>query len=144
MEYPLILPPAKRILFTSSREHTDREFIKRHLTPFWRPRITLVHGACKGGDMIADDIWRSWGGLTELHPVLQDHWDFYGLAAGPLRNAHMVDLGADKCLAFPIGRSKGTRGCYRLAKDAGIPSEMFEYPDCRCAMCNKESSCGWG
>lgn len=144
MDYPLILPPAKRILFTGSREHTDIGFIKRHLTPYWRPRITLVHGDCDGADKLVDALWRSWGGLTEPHPVKQEHWDFYGRAAGPLRNAYMVELGADKCLAFPIGRSKGTRGCHRLAKDAGISSEIFEYPDCLCNMCNKEDMRGLG
>lgn len=135
----LIFPPAKRLLLTSSREHKDRAFIKKHLTPLWRPRMILVHGACRGGDMIADEIWKSWGGLTEPHPVKKIHWDYYGLGAGPERNRFMVNLGADECVAFPIGRSKGTRGCYDLAREAGIPRKIFEYPDCTCELCTVES-----
>jgi hypothetical protein len=47
-------------------------------------------------------------------------WTTHGKAAGPIRNARMVALGADVCLAFPKGESRGTRGCMRLAEKAGI------------------------
>lgn len=40
--------------------------------------------------------------------------------AGPRRNAYMVSLGADICLAFPLPGSRGTRNCMRLARQAGI------------------------
>jgi hypothetical protein len=39
----------------------------------------------------------------------------------------MVDLGADLCLAYPRGASKGTRGCAKMAVDAGIPTLMTEW-----------------
>lgn len=42
-------------------------------------------------------------------------------AAGPLRNQHTVDLGADKCIAAPTEGSRGTWDCVRRAKAAGIP-----------------------
>jgi hypothetical protein len=32
----------------------------------------------------------------------------------------MVSLGADVCLAFPLGASPGTRGCMNIAERAGI------------------------
>jgi hypothetical protein len=32
----------------------------------------------------------------------------------------MVDLGADLVLAFPLGKSEGTRDCIRRATAAGI------------------------
>ena len=131
----LILPPRNRLLLTSSREHSDYAFFVRHLRPRFSPETVLVHGACRGGDLLADGIWKSWGGVTEPHPVKKVHWDYYGLGAGPERNRFMVDLGADECVAFPIGKSKGTRGCYDLARDAGIPSKIFEYPDCMCELC---------
>jgi hypothetical protein len=34
----------------------------------------------------------------------------------------MVELGADFCIGFPLGESKGTRGCMELARKAGIPT----------------------
>ena len=40
---------------------------------------------------------------------------------GHVRNHHMVSLGADLCLAFPLGESRGTRGCMAAAHKAGIP-----------------------
>lgn len=33
----------------------------------------------------------------------------------------MVNSGADICLAFPIGTSKGTRHCMSLVEQANIP-----------------------
>lgn len=44
----------------------------------------------------------------------------YCPGAGPRRNAQMVGMGADVCLAMPMGLSYGTKGCARLAKKAGI------------------------
>lgn len=41
-------------------------------------------------------------------------------AAGPLRTRDMVALGADLVLAFPLGPSRGTRSCMRLARQAGL------------------------
>ncbi|MGY1896168.1 SLOG family protein [Nocardia gipuzkoensis] len=40
--------------------------------------------------------------------------------AGHLRNQFMVDLGADLVIAFPLGKSLGTRDCMRRARGAGI------------------------
>ncbi|BBX09437.1 hypothetical protein MAIC_42400 [Mycolicibacterium aichiense] len=54
----------------------------------------------------------------EWHPA---DWDQYGKAAGHIRNNHMVSLGADLCLPFPLGESRGTRGCMLAAQKAGIP-----------------------
>ena len=57
------------------------------------------------------------------HPA---DWDKHGKAAGMIRNREMVALGADICLAFPIGRSPGTRACIREAQRAGIPVRVRE------------------
>jgi hypothetical protein len=48
-------------------------------------------------------------------------WHVYGRRAGHARNARMVLAGADICVARPIGASRGTRDCMRLAAAAGIP-----------------------
>lgn len=45
-------------------------------------------------------------------------------AAGNYRNQHMVDLGADAALAFPLRRSVGTRDCIRRLRVAGIPTRV--------------------
>jgi hypothetical protein len=122
-----------RILITGSRDWTDRETIARALSDAIRSYhqhnpLTLVHGACPtGADKIADELWRSWMFRCDLaEPDMHEaDWATHGKAAGPIRNAHMVSLGADICLAFPLGVSRGTRNCMRLAREAGIP--VVEY-----------------
>lgn len=86
------------------------------LRGFGFDRVVLIHGGARGADMLAAHIGRSMGLEIEAHPA---RWDVYGKAAGPLRNKEMVELGADLVLAFPVGESRGTRGCMRLAREKG-------------------------
>lgn len=120
-----------RILLTGSRDWVDEALIWDALYPYLPARgslmhtVTLVHGDCPtGADALASLLWTANGGLEEPHPA---QWDLYGKAAGPIRNRKMVELGAGVCLAFPLGRSAGTRGCMRLAEAAGIP--VINYGD---------------
>lgn len=116
----------RRILVTGSRNWTDREAIRFALLETTRAfglDFVLVHGDCPtGADAIAAEIWQDMGGKCEAHPA---NWVKYGRAAGPIRNQQMVDLGADACLAFPMGDSRGTRGCMCMAAVAGIPVTNF-------------------
>lgn len=85
--------------------------------------LTVVHGACpKGADFLASLVVQECASegrqmAEEAHPA---DWDTYGITAGFRRNAEMVELGADVCLAFFAGPSKGTKHCSNLAKKAGI------------------------
>jgi hypothetical protein len=51
----------KRLLITGSRDWTDRQVIRDALAEAWaelRPgEIVLVHGAARGADSIAADVW---------------------------------------------------------------------------------------
>lgn len=116
-------------------------------------RLVIVHGACPTG---ADEEAARFGGWAkqagaeeigmevEVEPHPAD-WDgpctsrcrpnhrrpwrdgaTYCPAAGARRNREMADLGADLCLAFPLGRSPGTRDMIRKAKAAGVPVEVVE------------------
>jgi hypothetical protein len=120
----------KRILVTGSRDWTDRDTIRTALVNAWidlgRPMTAnLVQGECHlgGADQIAAEIWRGWGFPVEGHPAEMGP---NGHVLGPKRNAHMVSLGADVCLAFPLPSSRGTRNCMRLAREAGIPVKVYE------------------
>jgi hypothetical protein len=53
-----------------------------------------------------------------LHPGVLET---YCPTAGPRRNYHLVNLGADTCLAFIAGGSRGASHTARLAEEAGIP-----------------------
>lgn len=120
-----------RILVTGSRHWTDRDTIRRALVDTidnWTARggcgyVTVIHGGAPGADRIAGEIARELRCAVEVHPA---DWDRHGRRAGPIRNAEMVQAGADVCLAFPLGQSRGTRGCIRLAELAGIPVHVYE------------------
>lgn len=119
-----------RILVTGSRHWIDEATIEYALCDALDrlggySDTTLVHGACHlgGADMIADSTWRRWDLPVEPHPAERDA---NGRILGPERNALMVNLGADLCLAFPLADSRGTRNCMRLAREAGIPVWTFE------------------
>ncbi|MFE7717537.1 SLOG family protein [Nocardia rhizosphaerihabitans] len=117
-----------RVLVTGSRDLKDErtviEALHELLDTAIRERrlpMVVVHGDCPtGADAVAHG-WtrtiRSQYVIEEAHPA---DWVRFGKAAGPLRNAHMVSLGADICIAFPRGESRGTRGCMELAEAAGI------------------------
>ena len=117
-----------RILVTGSRNWTDWNAIATAIgraSTGWSPSsVTVVHGACPtGADAIADELADRFGFTVERHPA---DWDRHGRAAGPIRNQEMVNLGADVCLALPLGSSRGTYDCMSRAKAACIPVRVIK------------------
>jgi len=126
-----------RILVTGSREWNDHNIV------LWELRriadgasdVTLVHGGARGADQIAARWAHNLGWTVEEHEA---NWDscgndcdkshkrqrvtgeWYCPRSGFVRNAEMVKLGADICVAFYKGASKGTDMCATLAEKAGI------------------------
>jgi hypothetical protein len=113
-----------RVLVTGSREWAE-------LAPVWGPlkdacdthgtdRIIIVHGGARGADALAAEYASTYGMRSEPHPA---RWHEFGKSAGFRRNAEMVALGADLCLAFykQGAGNKGTDHCAKLAEAAGIP-----------------------
>jgi hypothetical protein len=109
-----------RVIVTGSRDWCDRHLMRAVLSQLPNGS-TIVHGAYKGADAIADELARELGHTPEPQAA---KWKELGPKAGPLRNQEMVDSGADLVLAFPLGRSKGTWDCVDRAKRAGIRVEM--------------------
>jgi hypothetical protein len=136
------MTPPTRVLVTGSRDwesyhwlaHSLRTVLE-HAGPF-----TLVHGACPRG---ADQMASEWAGIFADHGITEERhpadWDTHGKQAGYQRNAHMVSLGADLCLAFQMPctmgarcprtrphASHGTAHCADLAEKAGILTQRFD------------------
>ena len=123
----MIRPDYRRVLVTGSRDWTDEQAIADALLDTWHDAtedgadgILVVHGACpKGADKLAAD-WAAANGIPqEAHPA---DWNTNGKAAGFIRNQHMVNLGADICLAFIQDGSRGASHTAQLAEQAGIPT----------------------
>lgn len=116
----------RRILITGSRDWTDETAVHTLILAeaFNLPpgEVVVIHGDCTtGADVIADAFARKQGYTVEAYPA---DWS-QGRKAGPLRNQHMVDLGADICLAFPLPGSRGTLGCMKMAHRAGISLRVW-------------------
>lgn len=112
----------RRVLITGSRTWDDWRTIEVALREEWYAAnwggVTVVHGGARGADLTADYLAKRMGLVVESHPA---RWDLLGKRAGYVRNQHMVDLGADVCLAFIKDQSRGAMMCARIAEAAGIP-----------------------
>lgn len=117
-----------RILITGSRtwqkEMTIRDAIEdQWLTTLIHEQNTLVHGGAAGADTMA----AKWGDFfaMDIEGHLAD-WQKHGKRAGFVRNAEMVALGADVCLAFIRDESKDATMTADLAEKAGIHVIRFK------------------
>ncbi|WP_372494947.1 SLOG family protein [Micromonospora salmantinae] len=123
-----------RIIVTGSRDWATPEKVWTNLDAICvaapvDTTYTIVHGDCPTG---ADRFAREWcehyadfppelfGVIIteERHPA---EWERYGKRAGFLRNAAMIELGADVVLAFIRNDSKGASMTAKLAERTGIP-----------------------
>lgn len=114
----------KRILITGSRTWASPLTILEaiYLVADGDDAI-VVSGACpRGADRMAEDAAIELGLTVERHPA---DWDTLGKRAGFVRNAEMVALGADVCLAFIRDYSKGATHTAHLAEKAGIPTTRY-------------------
>jgi YspA, cpYpsA-related SLOG family len=110
-----------RVIVCGSRRWRDRDMIADRLSDLPVDSI-IVHGAAGGADSIAHQEAQKLGLLVEPHPA---RWEELGKRAGYVRNKEMAELGADLCLAFWDGRSKGTMHMVDLAEEYGIPFELI-------------------
>lgn len=117
---------ASRLLITGSRDWTDEVEIMSAIASVAIPpeSWTLVSGACPtGADAIAEGFAEGLGLTVERHPA---DWNAYGKSAGFRRNAEMVELGAEVCLAFIRNGSKGATHTANMAEKAGIETIRIE------------------
>lgn len=129
------MPDPYRLLVTGSRDWDDvtaiGAAIEQAVIDAGDRPVLVVHGACpSGADWHADHYarWMRGKGCTvdvEPHPA---NWRPNGKldrSAGFRRNAEMVNLGADLCLAFIRNQSRGASHTAALAEQAGIPVRRY-------------------
>lgn len=107
----------KRVIVCGGRDFTSVGRLSVTLTQlgFDLGDFMVIHGDAPGADRMAGQ-WARVAGVPEVRVPAQ--WDTHGAAAGPIRNAWMLNLQPDLVVAFPGGR--GTADMVRQAKAAGV------------------------
>lgn len=109
-----------RCIVTGGRDYADRYHVYTVLDRVVREDgfLTVVEGGASGADLIAYE----WG-VARGYDVLTfvANWKKHGKAAGPIRNAEMIEACKDMAtvvVAFPGGR--GTADMVRQSTRAGL------------------------
>lgn len=104
-----------RLWVAGGRDFTDRQAVKEMLIEYheW----TLITGAARGTDLMAEDIWRS---FQRPYIGVPARWAAYGGGAGPIRN-HTIgsQWEPERLMTFPGG--SGTENARQVARKLGIP-----------------------
>jgi hypothetical protein len=122
---------AYRVLITGSRGWKYVDVVRRELrrvvedTGLMPEEVIVVHGGAAGADNLAGLVAEELGMRVEVHKA---DWAAFGKTAGFLRNAEMVNLGAERVLAFWDGNSRGTSHTINLALNAGLDLRVFKSP----------------
>ncbi len=119
---------SRRVLVCGGRDYRNRTRVVEVLDLIHDadPISMLLHGGASGADRFAE-----WWALTHRDYesiaclAFDAEWSKHGRAAGPIRNARMLEEGKpDLVVAFPGGR--GTQDMVTRAKVAGVPvHEVF-------------------
>jgi hypothetical protein len=104
------------VLFSGSREWTDRARVRRDLEGLPAGSLVIEGGA--GG---LDKIVRDEAPALGLHVATVDAlWKVHGKPAGYRRNETMAMLQPDFLYAYPLGESRGTRHMIEIAEREAI------------------------
>lgn len=107
-----------RVLVCGGRDYDNRDHIWNtlcHLDAKRRIEV-IVHGCAPGADT-EGMLWAQ--ANNRKHAPFAADWKAHGRAAGPIRNARMLEEGKpDFVLAFPGGR--GTKDMIEKAERAGV------------------------
>ena len=116
-----------KFLVTGDRDWVNRDVISQRLSYIPSGWI-LVHGAARGADSIADELWEKATGKDHVLPFAAD-WNKWGKRAGPIRNRQMLTANPEIeiVIAFhnEIGMSKGTKDMVIQAMKKGLPVEII-------------------
>lgn len=114
-----------RAAVSGSRHLRDEAFVRGRLAHLLGPRlpfVSLLHGGCRGVDLIA----AAWG--AEVGVMVEEFaadWKAHGRRAGPYRNTDMVST-AHGLIAFLAKDSRGTADAIAKADRLGMPIVLYE------------------
>ena len=122
------------VAFSGSRRATGQEhvaIVQRELAALVDrigiDRLAVVHGAADGIDLAVDVCCQHMGIQVVRCPA---NWKLLGSAAGPRRNAFMLDfVKVSEVVALPDSESVGTRGMIHQCERRGIPCRVVELGD---------------
>lgn len=103
-----------------SRTFQDYSYLKKTLQEYEGIQL-IVSGGARGADFLAEKYAREFN--VPIRIYVPD-WQKYGKAAGPIRNRLIIDA-ADHVVAFWDGVSKGTKSSIDMAKEKGIPCDIY-------------------
>ena len=115
-----------RVLICGGRQWTDRNRTFEALDEYHQqtPIDTVIHGAARGADTLADQWAHSRNVPVEAFPVSSADWRRFGKVAGHLRNQRMLKEGApNEVVAFPGGA--GTADMIHRARAAKLPVKQL-------------------
>lgn len=106
----------KTLLITGSRGWNDLDLIQRtfDLLQLEHPNVKwkVIHGGCRGADLMADEVAKKRGWFVESMPVTSADWRKHGKKAGFLRNTEMIwKHRPHHAIAFQLNDSPGTGHC---------------------------------
>lgn len=108
------LPQVDLLWVAGGRHYTDRMRIEEVLRPYGEEGFWLIHGAARGADQIAEQMWRAW---QLMYIGVPAEWGRYGKSAGPRRNELIAAYGPSRLIAFPggVGTENAKATAYRLS-----------------------------
>src|SRR5688500_11325531 len=111
-----------RVLICGDRGWSDRQAIAEFVELLSDDSV-VIHGGARGADRMAGEEAAARG--LEVIEVKAD-WARYGRAAGPIRNAAMLDEDPELVVAFheDLSESKGTANMVKQARKAGLPVDV--------------------
>jgi len=108
-----------KVIIAGSREYSDYAVLAQRcdflLSEISDP-IEIVSGTARGADSLGERYASERGLQCTRFPA---DWDNLGRSAGPVRNIQMAEY-ADALIAFPIGKSVGTRHMISAARKRGL------------------------
>jgi len=113
-----------KVLVSGGREFRNKALLDKTLDGIHKKKRIelLIHGGARGADSLAH-LWAMANGVQTVKCDV--NWHFYGKAAGPRRNALMLELEPSLVVIFPGG--SGTANMLRLARSKR--AEIMEVKD---------------